>query len=55
MYTVKTSNATIRFTSFEEVIQWVWNTHKILLDHDGFIDKHEACEEISKLLIKENL
>jgi hypothetical protein len=50
MYTVKDNGVKLRFTSFENVIKWAWNTHKIDFEQTGDLsedDKHILCDELS--------
>ena len=46
------------FASFDEVVAWAWNTHKVDLNVADRMDEdmeRQACEELSELLLREGI
>ncbi len=42
-----------RFDTFDDVMEWAWNEHKILLDNCAPCTEeefHEACRELEQML-----
>ncbi len=54
MYTLNIRGVKHRFSTFEEVIKWAWNTYKIDYDHDPDMmsegSKHIECEILSYMI-----
>ena len=50
MYTVTDMSTDHIFDTFEEVIAWAWNTHKITLEQDDHVPIDEVTELTRQLL-----